>query len=65
MAEAISVNDDRTLWDEVRKISRTNHNLPSMIDGHAGADEITNIFSNKYNTLYNSVSYDSDDMDKL
>ena len=47
MGEAISSNNDRVLWDEVRKISKSSHDLPSMMDGIAGTEEIANIFGNK------------------
>ena len=36
-----------------------------MMDGSTDTNEIANIFSNKYNTLYNSVGYASHDMDHL
>ena len=32
MGEAISKNNDRVLWDEVRKMSKTNQDLPNMMD---------------------------------
>ena len=57
-AEAISNNDDRVLWDEVRKMSKTSNEIPNGMDGQSNVDEITDIFADKYKTLYNSVSYD-------
>ena len=65
MAEAVSENDDRILWDEVRNMSKTNNMLPNTMDGLSSPEEITNIFANKYKILYNSVSYNKQDMDKL
>ena len=65
MAEAISENEDRLLWDEVRKISKTNNELPSMMDDKSSVDEITDLFSDKYGTLYNSVSYNTYELDRL
>ena len=32
MGEAVSSNNDRVLRDEVRKITKTNNNLPNIID---------------------------------
>ena len=58
MAEAISENEDRILWDEVRKMTKSNNNLPNVMDGLDNVNEITDIFYNKYNDLYNCVSYD-------
>lgn len=65
MAEAIAENNDRNLWDEAKKMSRTNNELPSAIDGVSDLTEITEIFTNKYDALYNSVSYNTHDMNKL
>ena len=36
-----------------------------MMDGHTGIDEISKIFADKCENLYNSVSYDNHDMDNL
>ena len=65
MAEAISDNNDRVLWDEVRKYSKSNNDLPNGMDGHSKVEEITDTFTDKYNTLYNSVSYTEHDLNKL
>ena len=65
MGEAIAENKDRVLWDEVSKMTKTAHSLPRMMDGKTDVNEISNIFANKYNKLYNSVSYKGRDMDLL
>ena len=65
MGEAIAENKDRLLWDEVSKMSKTSNTLPNMMDGKTDIDEISNIFAEKYRTLYNSVSYKRRDMDIL
>ena len=65
MAEAISENEDRILWDEVRKMTKSNNNLPNVMDGLDNVNEITDIFYNKYNDLYNCVSYDKEEMNAL
>ena len=65
MGEAIARNDDRVLWDEVRKMTKSTNELPSMMDGHTGIDEISKVLADKCETLYNSVSYDNHDMDNL
>ena len=65
MAEAISNNNDRVLWDEVRKMSKTSNNLPNAMDGVTGTDEISSIFADKYDLLYNSVGYSMDEMNRL
>ena len=65
MGEAIAESNDRMLWDEVNKMSKTSNSLPKMMDGKTDVDEISNIFADKYQTLYNSVSYSRRDMDML
>ena len=65
MGEAISTNNDRVLWDEVKKMSKTSSNLPTTIDGKTEVEEISNIFAEKYDMLYNSVSYNINDLNTL
>ena len=65
LAEAVSENNDRVLWEEVRKMSKTNKELPTMMDGLSSSEEITDIFADKYKILYNTVSYDAHDLNRL
>ena len=65
MGEAISENDDRILWDEVRKLTKTNKSLPKMMDGLTNSADITEIFSEKYKTLYNTVGYNIQELQRL
>ena len=65
MGEAISNNNDRVLWDEVKKMSKTSNNLPTTIDGKNEVEEISYIFAEKYDILYNSVSYNLNDLNRL
>ena len=51
MGEAVSSNNDRVLWDEVKKITKTNNNLPNIIDDKIEVEEISNIFAEKYDML--------------
>ena len=53
MADAISMNNDRVLWDEVRKMTKTSNNLPNAMDEVNGTDEIASLFADKYDALYN------------
>ena len=62
MAEAISRNSSRDLWKEVKSMKGANSCVASSIDGLSCSKEIADMFLNKYNDLYNSVSYDSDEM---
>ena len=65
MAEAISENNDRQLWNEVKKMSGTNNKLPTVMDGLNSIEQISNIFSTKYDSLYNSVGFCTHDMSRL
>ena len=65
MGKAVSENDDRVLWDEVKKLTKTNNKLPNSMDGHSDPAEITNIFTDKYKTLYNTVGYKTPEMQRL
>ena len=38
---------------------------PSSVDGVVGYDEIAQLFSDKYNHIYNSVSYDVDEINGI
>ena len=57
MGEAIAENNDRILWDEVKKMTKTNNRLPNKMDGSTEPADITNIFYDKYKHLYSSVGY--------
>ena len=59
MGKAISENDDRVLWEEVKKMTKTNNKLLNTMDSHSDPTDITNIFSDKYKALYESVGYNT------
>ena len=59
MVKAVSNNDSRKLWSEVRKFKGKCNIVASSIDNVSDRGEIANIFSRKYKDLYNSVSFNS------
>ena len=65
MAKAISENNSRQLWTEVRKILNKNSSSINCIDDITGNSCIAELFSKKYNELYNSVSYEEQEMNDL
>ena len=65
MAEAISLNNDRDLWLEVKKMNKSNQSFSNLIDGQIGPDNIANLFFNKNKELFNSVGYDDVSMTNL
>ena len=57
MAKAISENNSRQLWTEVRKVRIKNSSSIKCIDDITGNSCIAELFSKKYDELYNSASY--------
>ncbi len=65
MAHALLDDKGRSFWSEMRKINSKCNSIPNMVDGEIGDNNIADVFADKYQTLYNSVSYDSDNMNNL
>ena len=65
MDEAVAGIDNRSLWEEARKLSKCTNKLPNTMDGKTDEIEISHIFSEKYRSLYNSVGYSKRNMDLL
>ena len=62
MAHAVVSNNSRDLCYEVRKVKGRNSKISSNVDGSCDSKENTELFSEKYKHLYNSVPYNIDDM---
>ena len=60
LAENIAKNDSRNLWKEISKLRGHSKLSPPHVDGVTDAKEITDLFKNKYETLYNSSSSNID-----
>lgn len=65
MANCLINKDSRHFWKEVKTIKGRNSRLPQYVDNISDDKEIAEIFSNKYETLYNSVPYDHQDMEAI
>lgn len=65
MVEALSTDPSRDFWLEVKKFKGTNKGMPSVIDGVSESKNIANLFAEKFSGIYNSVSFNHRDMDKL
>ena len=65
MAEAISTDNDRNLWEEVHKMKRSHKLLPDIIDGVKESENISKLFFDKNKELFNSVSYDDFKMNEI
>ena len=62
MARAVAQKCSRQLWTEVRKLRDCQSNLANCIDKKTGSESIAELFSEKYRELYNSVSYEFEQM---
>ena len=65
MAEAVSSNNYRNLWREVKKMNKNNQGFSNLVDGQVGPENISNLFYEKNKELFNSVGYDEAVMDNL
>ena len=65
MAEALSENHSRDLWSEVKRKSKSSNTASAFIDNASGNEDICQVFAEKYESLYQSVSFNPADMDLL
>lgn len=65
LAQTLLCDRSKSFWNEVRKANGKCNTVPNMIDGVIGEENISEVFANKYESLYNSVSYDENDMNEL
>ena len=65
LANSFGNGPSRDFWGEVKKLRGRSTRHPSNIDGVTGEQNITDLFSNKYKGLYNSVPYDVNQMKRL
>ena len=65
MAEANREGNYRNLWKEVHSLKKSCHFLRNVIGGHIGSEDIADLFSSKFEQLYNSIGLDEDHMHLL
>ena len=65
MASNLMSNNNCNFWKDVKKVKGSKSMLPCTVDDISGNTNISNMFANKYKELYNSVSYDVEDMSNL
>ena len=58
-------NRTSNFWSEVRKFKPSNNKCSNAIDDCVGAQEISDLFAEKYESLYNSVSFKKEDMEDI
>ena len=64
MAEAISNNDSRNLWSELKRLGKASAQA-NCIDECTGNQSIAELFANKYKTVYNSVGFCANALEDL
>ncbi len=65
MAQSILNNCTGTFWREAKKIHPKKIFYPNQADEAIGVQNINNVFASKFDKLYNSVSYNVDNMNIL
>ena len=65
MAAAFLSDNKRDFWAEVKKIRGSSKAMPCQIHDVCGNDNISQLFSDKYESVYNSASYDLSEMKNL
>ena len=53
IAETLTKKSVKEFWKEIKRIKNTVDNKPSIIDNVVGSSNISEVFKDKYNTLYN------------
>jgi hypothetical protein len=65
MAENILNNDSRNFFNEAKKMRGGKGKIPCSVDNVTGNENISNVFANKFNTVFNCVNYSEMEMDSL
>ncbi|ELU01730.1 hypothetical protein CAPTEDRAFT_200004, partial [Capitella teleta] len=65
MAQALSENNSRDLWREVKKLKGGSYAQPRVVDEVEGAKDVCELFRQKYEDLYSSVSFNEHEMNAL
>lgn len=65
LAESLLDSDSRVFWSQVNKIKGKNAVYPNTVDEKTEKGSIADLFADKYEALYSSVSYDENEMQGL
>lgn len=65
LVQHLTDGNERDYWREARKRRSRTRYYPNMVDDVIGEKDIVQLFSDKYQNLYNSVSYDSNEMQNI
>ena len=62
MARAVAQRNWRQLWKEVKKLRECKSTMTNCMDKQFDSENIAELFSDKYQELYNSPKYDHDQL---
>ena len=62
ISDAIVSKRSKYLWRKSNKLRYSSYLMTYTIDGNNDSTSIVDMFSNKYDSLYNFVSYDTNDI---
>ena len=65
ISESLEDDSSQKFWDKVKKMRPNATKLPSSVDGVNCYSEISDLFKDKFYSLFNSVPYNNDDMNVL
>ena len=65
LAQSVLHNNSKIFWCEIKKAKCNLKKDPSTVDSAVGCDNICDVFCENYKNLYNSVSYDVNEMVSL
>ena len=65
LAESLANDLPKVFWKNVKKNRKNNKSLPSKVDDMQDPQSISGLFKDKFDTLFNSVSYDNDELNIL
>ena len=65
LAETFLEPSSQSFWEKVKKIKGRKSEPPNIMDDKTDRESIANLFANKYECLYSSVSYDVNEMNEL
>ena len=62
MAESVSTNNQRDLWLETKKLTSIKRPSTPVVDGACSSEDISEVFVSKYETLFQSIPTDANDL---
>ena len=65
LAKSIQNKNISEFWKHVKTVKRTYSSVSAVIDGMSSDKDISELFGAKFNQLYNSVSYDINELSNI